>query len=71
MDVRRQQISISDAKKKMKDLIHSRSTFKTLYTGYKQYEDISPALCFLTLLHLANENGFGFEQIDNNNFYIR
>ena len=54
IDVRRQLISISEAKKKMKDLIHSRSTFKTLYGGYKQFDDISPALCFLTMLHLAN-----------------
>ena len=49
-------VSILEAKKRMKDLIHERSTFKAIYENYSISEDISPALCFLTILHLANEN---------------
>lgn len=31
VDVRRQQISILESKRKMRDMLHERSTFQTLY----------------------------------------
>jgi hypothetical protein len=50
--------------------MHSRSTFKTLYSSYGEDHDISPALCFLTLLHLANECNLTLTEIDPTNFYV-
>jgi hypothetical protein len=55
----------------MRDLMHERSTFHSLYEGYGQSENISPALCFLTVLHLANEYGLTLEQFGDSNFHIR
>ena len=31
---------------------------------------MSPALCFLTLLHLTNEHNLSLRQIDEGDFYI-
>ena len=56
VDVRRQNVSIMEAKRRIKDQIHDRSTFKSILGSYEgRGEEISPALCFLTVLHVANE----------------
>ncbi len=39
-----------------------QTNFADVYQSYcKKEEEISPALCFLTLLHLANEKNLSFE----------
>lgn len=70
VDVRRQMVSILDAKRRIKEQIHSRSTFKAIYSSYCEHEDISPALCFLTILHLANEHDLSLREIDECNFHV-
>lgn len=41
---------------------HKKASFIDVFDGYsKRGEEISPALCFLTLLHLANEKNLSFE----------
>jgi len=65
--------------KEIKDTIfheletQAHTSFLDVYQGYcKRDEDISPALCFLTLLHLANEKNLAFETTQNEtDFFIR
>ena len=52
--MRRQNISIIESKKRIKEQIHERSTFKSIFNSYDKKEEISPALCFLTILHVTN-----------------
>ena len=73
MDVRRQLVSILDAKRRMKGLIHERATFQSVYSHFASGApggEMSPALCFLTLLHLTNEHNLSLRQIDEGDFYI-
>jgi 5-hydroxyisourate hydrolase-like protein (transthyretin family) len=56
------QVTIKDTKDKMKNMLVKNQNikshtydFRSLYENYYQSEGfISPALCFLTVLHLAN-----------------
>jgi len=60
-----------EAKRRIKDQIHDRSTFKSILSSYEgRGEDISPALCFLTVLHVANECNLTLREIDPTNFYV-
>ena len=56
----------------MKALIKSEGNFNEIYKNFdKSDSQISPSLCFLTILHLANENNLQLQQDSDFNIYIR
>ena len=66
-ETRRQMTSIREAKETLKDILKTgekeKMKFSQVYKAQNVGEkDVSPALCFLTLLHLANENNLVLTQ---------
>lgn len=75
IDVKRQMTSIKEIKETLIEEIslRKRTSFGEVFEGYsRREEEISPALCFLTLLHLANEKNLSFESVkDEGDFLIK
>lgn len=66
--------SIREAKDKIRKILAAaelRVSFRTIYDSFTAEEGyISPALCFLTLLHLTNEHGYSLTQHDQFDFLL-
>lgn len=72
VDMKRQQMSIRESKEKLKSMVLKETDFKSLCKKFEIAErNIAPQLCFLTVLHLANENNLKLEQMDDFNFKIK
>ena len=72
IDIKRQQLSIRETKDKMKALIKNSGNFNELYKQFENSDNqISPSLCFLTVLHLANEHNLQLQQDSDFNIIIR
>lgn len=73
VDLRRQQVSIKETKESLLGLIGAKSTFMGIYERYRRgVADTSPTICFLTMLHLANEHNLQFcQHPDETDFDIR
>lgn len=53
-------------------MVLKQTDFKTLCKKFQIAErNVAPELCFLTILHLANENNLRLEQINDSNFMIK
>ena len=72
LDMKRQQISIRESKERMKYFMGKSTDFNRLYSSFVSDDrSMSAELCFLTVLHLANENNLSLEQVDDYNFRIK
>ena len=71
IDVRRQLISIKETKEQFKDILKGEISFRNLFVDHSSESGISPALCFLTVLHLANENTLSLVQQSEDDFVIK
>ena len=65
-------MSIRDTKDKLQNYLKRQINFHSLYNNIETTEmNITPSLCFLTLLHLANENNLNLKQENDCNFMIK